>query len=125
MGQVLELPDVFDTQPPQTWSPDGAAGSKLPSNSESYFGSLPDPFSSVAAWQQPLRQKASSIEATFTPTAAGLCSGRTQGLQLLAGMGALISEALKQGIPAGLQQSQRAASVQSDHLLPPDLPPLA
>lgn len=40
-------------------------------------------------------------------------------------MGALISEAIKQGIAAGLEQSQRAASVQSDHPLPPDLPPLA
>lgn len=95
----------------------------LPSNSESYFSSLP--LSTMASWQQPLRQKNVSIEATFTPTAAGLRSGTTQELQIPASMGALISVTIKQGIAAILQQSQRAASVHSEHPLPPDLHQLA
>ncbi|XP_058052191.1 uncharacterized protein LOC131204695 [Ahaetulla prasina] len=50
-----------------------------------------------------------SPEATFTPTAAGLRPRETQGPEMDDQMKRMISEAIAQGIAAGLQQRQQAA----------------
>lgn len=55
------LPEASDSRPPQSLSPDGATEqllteSNLPSNNESLYGSLQDPFSASTASQQPIGQ---------------------------------------------------------------------
>lgn len=69
-------------------------------------------------WAQPVTQRASSAEATFTPTSAGLHSEVHSEPLIPVSMAAPISEAIKQGIAAGLQQ--RAELVVSEFPGPQD-----
>lgn len=58
-----------------------------------------------------IEARGSAPEATFTPTAAGLCSGVYQGAGLSQDIPDLISEAISQGIAAGLQQRSQPFSL--------------
>lgn len=98
--QLLALLEDFDSHPALQWSPDVASEQplpNLPSNREPLLSLVPQASHTCSAWQQPVRQKTTGIEATFTPTAVGLRPD-----QLPASRGDLISEAIKQGIAVGL-----------------------
>ncbi|XP_070605564.1 uncharacterized protein [Erythrolamprus reginae] len=62
----------------------------------------------------PKRAKPTS-EATFTPTAAGLRPRETQEPEITPQMRLIISQAIAQGIAAGIQQKQQAASDNTLH----------
>lgn len=64
----LELPDIQEELPEAACSPDGTMkqASDLPGNSELLFGSMPKPRLPETTWEQPIRQRASSAETTFT-----------------------------------------------------------
>lgn len=70
-------------------------GASLPSNKEPLLTLASQASQRSSAWQQPVRHKPASIEATFTPMAAGI-----RAEQVPASMGDIILEAIKKGIAA-------------------------
>ncbi|XP_070605557.1 uncharacterized protein [Erythrolamprus reginae] len=69
----------------------------------------------------PKRAKPTS-EATFTPTAAGLHPRKTQEPEITPQMRLIISQAIAQGIAAGIQQKQQATSDNALHQGQPTAP---
>lgn len=73
--QPLEPLEDFDSWPELQWSSDGASeqlGASLPSNKEPLLILASQASQISSAWHQPVRHKPASIEATFTPMAAGI-----------------------------------------------------
>lgn len=97
----------------QNWSPDGAT--ELQRFQAADYGPDPAPFScfTTAALEPAPMARRSAPEATFTPTAAGLRSGDSQGAGISQDIRDLISEAISQGIVTGLQQRGQFYSMQA------------
>lgn len=113
---VISRPLMPNDAVPQAWSPEGA-GELSPllalQGSKEKYG---DPFSCIAtaSWQQAPNSSHYAPEATFTPTVVGLRPSEILEPALPESIKLIISQAISQGIAAGLQQRGQSASLASE-----------
>ncbi|XP_060541090.1 uncharacterized protein LOC132709972 [Pantherophis guttatus] len=95
-------------------SPNGAreqlSHPQLPMLEQDEFSALPS-VSTQGLWEEPAPKRAKTTpEATFTPTVAGLRPKETEDPEITPEIKLIISKAIAQGIAAGMQRNQQAAS---------------